>query len=53
MLRSGQPVQEAIKDLLDGLPEVYDIDLYNTKCDQVYERVYERYPGGGQAAVAG
>ncbi|MCI0398386.1 MAG: DUF3387 domain-containing protein, partial [Chloroflexi bacterium] len=43
-------VQLAIEELLDTrLPAAYDSDLYRQKCDQVYDRVYEKYYGAGQS----
>ena len=39
-----------IKDILDGLPRAYSKDLYEKKCDLVYQHVYESYLGQGKSA---
>lgn len=46
-------VQKAIKDFLnDELPEVYDERIYNQKCEQVYQHMFDAYSGGGQSVYA-
>lgn len=43
-------VSEAIKDLLDeGLPKAYSKDIYESKCNSVFEHVYESYYGEGKS----
>jgi type I restriction enzyme R subunit len=38
-------VEDAIKELLDdGLPRIYDPELYNQKCSAMFEHFYENYP---------
>jgi hypothetical protein len=38
-------VEDAIKELLDdGLPRVYDPELYNQKSSPMFEHFYENYP---------
>lgn len=44
---SKASVEVAIKDILDGLPESYSADLYNQKCDQIFQHIYESYSGQG------
>jgi type I restriction enzyme R subunit len=42
-----------IKDTLDqGLPRIYTPDVYNQKCAQVFEHVYENYYGEGTSVFS-
>jgi type I restriction enzyme R subunit len=42
-----------IEDVLDaGLPRTYSPELYNQKCSQVFEHVYESYAGEGADVFA-
>jgi type I restriction enzyme R subunit len=46
-------VRLAIEDTLDdGLPRTYTKELYNTKCEVLFEHVYESYQGDGQSVYA-
>ena len=46
-------VRQSIEIVLDGgLPDVYDEDIFNTKCDALYRHVFEAYHGGGQSIYA-
>jgi type I restriction enzyme R subunit len=38
-----------IKDVLDQLPRAYTKELYDQKCDVVYQHFYEAYMGQGQS----
>ncbi|MGB3759625.1 MAG: type I restriction endonuclease subunit R [Rivularia sp. (in: cyanobacteria)] len=38
-------VEVAIKDILDKLPETYSAELYNQKCSEVFQHIYESYHG--------
>jgi type I restriction enzyme R subunit len=40
-------VEVAIKDSLDRLPQSYSTELYEQKCQSVYQHVYEHYSGQG------
>ncbi|WP_375470151.1 type I restriction endonuclease subunit R [uncultured Nostoc sp.] len=40
-------VEVAIKDNLDKLPQSYSAELYEQKCQEVYQHVYEHYSGQG------
>lgn len=41
-------VRLAVEDALDeGLPRAYTKDLYQTKCNVLFEHVYESYFGDG------
>ncbi len=42
-------VQVAIEKKLDELPEKYNKDLYDEKCNQVFEHVYDSYYGNGES----
>jgi len=41
-------VRVAIFDALEQLPEPYTNELYDQKCELVYQHVYEMYLGGSQ-----
>ncbi len=38
-------VRVAIEEILDQLPEAYSSDIFNDKCELVYQHVYESYYG--------
>lgn len=40
-------VEVAIKDVLDRLPQSYSAELYEQKCQEVYQHIYENYSGQG------
>jgi type I restriction enzyme R subunit len=42
-------VRLAIEDELEGLPANYAKDLYQHKCSDVFEHVYENYVGEGKS----
>ncbi|MCJ7553867.1 MAG: type I restriction endonuclease subunit R [Ignavibacteriaceae bacterium] len=43
-------VQLTIQQILDkGLPTVYSPDIFQSKCDRVYEHIYENYFGDGRS----
>ena len=37
-----------IKDILDKLPRRYTLEIYDQKCQEVYQHIYESYSGLGQ-----
>jgi type I restriction enzyme R subunit len=41
-------VLTTIKDVLDELPRAYTKELYEQKCDTVYQHFYEAYTGQGR-----
>jgi type I restriction enzyme, R subunit len=41
-----------IKDILDQLPRAYTKEIYEAKCDVVYQHFYEAYMGQGQSVYA-
>jgi type I restriction enzyme R subunit len=43
----------AIQEVLDELPRAYTPELYQQKCDVVYQHFYEGYRGQGQSVYAG
>ena len=36
----------------DGLPDPYTKELYKTKCDVLFEHVYESYLGDGKSVYS-
>ena len=42
-----------VKDILDQLPRTFTPELYEQKCDLVYQHFYEAYSGQGNSASAG
>jgi type I restriction enzyme R subunit len=47
-------IRLAIEDVLDdGLPKSYSKELYKTKCDALFEHVYESYVGDGKSVYSG
>ncbi|QIR36777.1 type I restriction endonuclease subunit R [Tolypothrix sp. PCC 7910] len=46
-------VEVAIKDILDRLPQSYSAEIYEQKCQEVYQHVYENYSGQGSIYDAG
>jgi len=42
-------VELIIQEKLDELPEVFDINLYQAKCENVYHHVYDSYYGDGKS----
>jgi len=47
--QSRAAVKVAIEEILDQLPESYSTDVYQHKCEQVYQHVYESYSGAGRS----
>ena len=47
--RTRAEVMVAIKEWLDRLPETYGSHLYDEKCEQVYQHVYDSYYGAGKS----
>jgi type I restriction enzyme R subunit len=45
--QSRAAVRLAIEQILDRLPEAYSAETYATKCDLVYQHVYDSYYGPG------
>jgi type I restriction enzyme R subunit len=45
-------VLTTIKDILDQLPRAYSKELYEKKCDVVYQHFYEAYMGQGKSLYA-
>jgi len=42
-------VRYTIESVLDELPRVYTKELYQLKCDVVYQHIYNSYQGQGQS----
>jgi type I restriction enzyme R subunit len=47
--QSKAAVKVAIEEILDQLPESYSTDVYERKCEEVYQHVYESYSGAGRS----
>ena len=45
-------VQVTVSSLLDKLPAVYTTELYQSKCELVYQHIFESYHGQGQSVYA-
>ena len=45
-------VRYVIETELDNLPRAFSAELYQMKCDAVYQHVYEAYSGQGQGLYA-
>jgi len=47
--QSRAAVRLAIEETLDQLPESYSAEIYEQKCEQVYQHVYDSYQGQGRS----
>jgi type I restriction enzyme, R subunit len=47
--QTREAVRATIQHILDQLPESYTKELYDQKCEAVFQHVYEAYPGAGQS----
>ena len=47
--QSRAAVYTTVKNVLDELPRAYTPELYQQKCDSVYQHVYDSYLGEGQS----
>lgn len=47
--QSQAAVRQAIEIELDKLPEAYEADLYQTKCDLAFKHVFDSYAGPGES----
>lgn len=47
--RSRAAVQLTIEEVLDKLPENYSTELYQSKCQEVYQHIYDSYFGQGRS----
>jgi type I restriction enzyme R subunit len=47
--RTKARVKNMIEEVLDGLPESYDDDLWPKTCSDVYMHIFEKYPGQGKS----
>jgi type I restriction enzyme R subunit len=50
--RSRADVYTTVKTVLDELPRAYTPELYEQKCDSVYQHVYDCYQGEGRSIYA-
>ena len=47
--RSRADVYSTVKNVLDELPRAYTPEIYQQKCDLVYQHVFDSYQGEGQS----
>ncbi|MCB0321628.1 MAG: DUF3387 domain-containing protein, partial [Bdellovibrionales bacterium] len=47
--RTRGDVYSTVKTILDELPRVYTPELFNQKCEKVYQHVYDNYQGEGES----
>jgi type I restriction enzyme, R subunit len=50
--RTRADVYTTVKTLLDELPRSYTPELYQQKCDTVYQHIYDSYQGEGRSIYA-
>ena len=50
--RTRADVYTTVKTVLDELPRAYTPELYEEKCDSVYQHVYDSYQGEGRSIYA-
>ena len=50
--RTRADVYTTVKTVLDELPRAYTTELYQLKCDTVYQHVYDSYQGEGRSIYA-
>jgi type I restriction enzyme R subunit len=51
--RSRADVYTTVKTVLDELPRAYTPELYQQKCETVYQHVYDSYQGRGPEHLRG
>jgi cell division protein FtsI/penicillin-binding protein 2 len=51
--RTRADVYTTVKTVLDELPRAYTPELYEQKCDVVYQHVYDSYQGEGRSIYVG
>ena len=47
--RARADVFSTVREVLDELPRTFTQELYQQKCDSVYQHVYDSYPGEGKS----
>ncbi|WP_296456839.1 type I restriction endonuclease subunit R [Rubinisphaera sp.] len=47
--RSRADIYSTVKTVLDELPRAYTTEIYNQKCDTVYQHIYDSYQGEGRS----
>ena len=50
--RTRADVYTTVKTILDELPRAYSPELYQQKCDVVYQHIYDSYQGEGRSLYA-
>ena len=51
-LRARAGVMATVKTVLDELPRTYTPELFDAKCDSVFQHVYDNYWGEGRSVYA-
>ena len=47
--QSRAAVRLTVNEILDGLPECYTLQIYDQRCEAVYQHIYESYYGDGNS----
>ena len=50
--QSRAAVRLCMEEVLEGLPQVYKAELYQQKCDLIYQHIYDSYYGPGKDLYA-
>jgi hypothetical protein len=48
-LRTRADVYSTVETVLDDLPRIFSPELFQQKCDKVYQHVYDSYRGEGES----
>jgi type I restriction enzyme R subunit len=48
-LRTRADVYSTVKTVLDDLPRIYSVEMYQAKCDSVFRHIYDSYQGEGRS----
>ena len=51
-LQEKESVKLSIEETLDELPDAFGKDLFDQKCNVVFQHVYESYYGQGQSVYS-
>jgi type I restriction enzyme R subunit len=50
--RARADVYVTVKTVLNDLPRIFTPEVYQQKCDGIYQHVYDSYPGEGVSIYA-
>jgi len=51
-MQTRADVRLVIEEQLDQLPDIFSIELYNQKCEVVFQHVYDSYYGQGRSVYS-